>query len=105
MKILVYCKTTAHLVGKFIEASVLASHEDAASVGAGNVHDVGVVCGDGEQGLWQQVHFIIVWVVRGKWSKTTHRLTVDLFSYFLHSLAIKPLSYKTVFKWILESEV
>jgi len=75
MMILVYCKTTAHLVGKFIEASVLASHEDAAGVSAGNVHDVGVVCRDGEQGLWQQVHLIIVWVARGKWSETTYTIT------------------------------
>lgn len=44
------------LVRYLIEASIFSCHEDTSQVCGGDGEDVGVVCGDGEEGVWQQLH-------------------------------------------------
>lgn len=43
------------LVGYLVQAPVLPCHEDAAQVCGGDGEDVGVVCGDGEERVRQQL--------------------------------------------------
>ena len=44
------------LVSHLVEAAVLSCHEDASQVCGGDGEDVGVVCGDGEERVRQQLH-------------------------------------------------
>lgn len=44
------------LISHLVEAAVLSCHEDASQVCGGDGEDVGVVCGDGEEGVWEQLH-------------------------------------------------
>lgn len=44
------------LVGDLVQAAIFARQEDAAQVSGGHGQQVGVVRGDGVQGIWQQLH-------------------------------------------------
>ena len=52
--------TVKNLVCKFVETSVLASHEDAALLCCLNCHDVNAIGGHKKQWLWQQVHLTVL---------------------------------------------
>ena len=41
---------------QFIEITIFACHEDASIFGTSDAHYVYIVCRDGEQRLWQQLH-------------------------------------------------
>ena len=56
-----------YLVSQLIETAIFASHEDPAVVWARDVQYMGVVSGDSEQRLWQQMHLPEGW----PWRRTT----------------------------------
>lgn len=61
-----------YLISQLIQASVLASHENASIVGANDVHYIGVVCGDREQRLGEEVHLPTPWISRHACQRKSH---------------------------------